>query len=87
MGQRVGAGNDPGLPIESSALRAIFRNKDKIKSTVETTDKGGVGVQTSNDQETVAVLQQHAARGERACAWRHAGPARSDDAERRDETQ
>ena len=61
MGQRVSAGNDPGLPIESPALRAIFRNKDKIKSTVETTDKGSVVVQTSNDQETVAVLQQHAA--------------------------
>lgn len=60
MGQRVSAGNDPGLPIESPALHAIFRNKDKIKTTVETTDKGIIVVQTSSDQETVAVLQQHA---------------------------
>ena len=60
MGERVSAGNDPGLPIESRALHTIFRNKDKIKTTVETTDKGIVVVQTSSDQETVAVLQQHA---------------------------
>jgi hypothetical protein len=60
MGQRVSAGNDPGLPIESPALHAIFRNKDKISTTVETTDKGIIVVQTSNDHETVAALQQHA---------------------------
>ena len=60
MGQRVSAGNDPGLPIESPALHAIFKNKDKITTTVETTDKGIIVVQTSSDQETVAVLQQHA---------------------------
>jgi hypothetical protein len=60
MGERVSAGNDPGLPIESPALHAIFRNKDKITTTVETTDKGIVVVQTSGDKETVAVLQQHA---------------------------
>ena len=61
MRERVSAGNDPGLPIESPALRAIFRNKDKIRTTVETTHKGIVVVQTSSDKETVAVLQQHAA--------------------------
>ena len=60
MVQRVGAGNDPGLPIESPALHAIFRNKDKITTTVETTDKGIIVVQTSSDPATVAVLQQHA---------------------------
>jgi hypothetical protein len=60
MGKRVEVGDDPGLPIESPALRAIFRNKDKIKSTVETTDKGIIVVQTSADPDTVAVLQQHA---------------------------
>jgi hypothetical protein len=60
MGERVGAGNDPGLPIKSPALHAIFRNKDKIKTTVETIDKGIIVVQTSSDHETVAVLQQHA---------------------------
>jgi hypothetical protein len=60
MGQRVSAGNDPGLPIESPALHAIFRNKDKIRTTIETTDKGVIVVQTSSDRETVAALQQHA---------------------------
>jgi hypothetical protein len=60
MGERVNAGNDPGLPIESPALHAIFRNKDKIKTTVETIDKGIIVVQTSSDHETVAALQQHA---------------------------
>jgi hypothetical protein len=60
MVQRVGAGTDPGLPIESPALHAIFRNKDKIKTTVETTDKGIIVVQTSSDPQAVAVLQQHA---------------------------
>ena len=60
MGERVSAGKDPGLPIESPALHAIFRNKDKIRTTVETTDKGIIVVQTSTDQETIASLQQHA---------------------------
>lgn len=60
MGQRVEVGDDPGLPIESPALRAIFRNKDKIKTTYETTEKGAIVVQTSTDPETVAALQTHA---------------------------
>ena len=60
MGERVSAGKDPGLPIESPALRAIFKYKDKITTTVETTAKGSIVVQTSSDPETVAVLQKHA---------------------------
>jgi hypothetical protein len=60
MRQRVDTGNDPGLPIESEALRSIFRNYDKIETKVETTEKGVVVVQTSTDPETVAALQQHA---------------------------
>jgi len=60
MRQRVDTGNDPGLPIESEALRSIFQNYDKIETKVETTDKGVVVVQTSTDQETIAALQQHA---------------------------
>lgn len=60
MGERVRTQRDPGLPIESDALRAIFRNYDKIKTSVETTEKGVIVNQTSNDPETVAVLQQHA---------------------------
>jgi hypothetical protein len=60
MGRRVEQGRDPGLPIESDALRSIFRNKDKIKSAYEVTEKGVV-VQTSTDAETVRLLQTHAA--------------------------
>lgn len=60
MGGRVSAGDDPGLPIESDSLHAIFRNKDKIKTAYETTDKGVVVVQTSDDPQTVAALQKHA---------------------------
>jgi hypothetical protein len=60
MGQRVEAGNDPGLPIESQALRAIYRNYDKIHTTFEPTATGIVVIQTSADQDTVAALQQHA---------------------------
>jgi len=61
MGQRVEEGRDPGLPIETPALHAIFRNKDKIKSTYEVTEKGVVVVQTSTDPTTVKALQDHAA--------------------------
>jgi hypothetical protein len=59
-GQRVESGKDPGLPIESQALRSIYRNYDKIHTTLEPTATGIVVVQTSTDQETVAALQQHA---------------------------
>lgn len=61
MGKRVEEGRDPGLPIESPALHSIFRDKDKIKSTYETTEKGIVVVQTSTDATVVKALQDHAA--------------------------
>lgn len=60
MDQRVRAGNDPGLPIESPALRSIFRNADKVQTSIQTTAHGVIVVQTSTDPETVAVLQKHA---------------------------
>jgi hypothetical protein len=60
MGQRVETGNDPGLPIESQALRAIYQNYDKIHTTFEPTATGIVVIQTSTDQATVVALQQHA---------------------------
>jgi hypothetical protein len=60
MGKRVGNGDDPGLPIESDNLHAIFRDNGKIKTSYETTDKGIVVVQTSDDAVTVAALQAHA---------------------------
>ena len=60
MGQRVDAGDDPGLPIESPALRLIYRNHATIHTTFEPTSTGIAVVQTSSDAETVAALQQHA---------------------------
>jgi hypothetical protein len=61
MGERVTARNDPNLPIESPALHSIFRDKDKIKTSYETTANGIVVVQISTDPATVAALQQYAA--------------------------
>ena len=61
MGKRVEEGRDPGLPIESPALHSIFRDKDKIKTAYETTEKGIVVVQTSTDATVVKALQGHAA--------------------------
>jgi hypothetical protein len=60
MGKRVRAGDDPRLPIESDNLHAIFRDKDKIHTSYETTAKGIVVTQTSDDPRTVAALQAHA---------------------------
>jgi hypothetical protein len=61
MMRRVGNGDDPGLPIESDALRAIFRDKDKIRTSTEVTANGVAVVQTSDDPNVVAELQEHAA--------------------------
>jgi riboflavin biosynthesis pyrimidine reductase len=61
MGQRVDEGRDPGLPIETPALHAIFDHKDKIKSAYEVTEKGIIVVQTSTDAAAVKALQDHAA--------------------------
>jgi hypothetical protein len=60
MFERVKNGDDPGLPIESPALHAIFRDKDKVHTTYETTANGVVVTQTSSDPNTVAALQKHA---------------------------
>jgi hypothetical protein len=60
MGRRMRTGRPMGLPIESAALRAMYANKDKIKTSVETTDKGVIVTQTSSDAAVVAVLQKHA---------------------------
>lgn len=61
MGTRIEQGRDPGLPIESPALHSLFRDKDKIKTAYETTEKGIIVVQTSTDASTVNALQDHAA--------------------------
>jgi hypothetical protein len=57
---RVDTRRDPNLAIESDALHSIMRNGDKVKTTVETTDKGSIVTQTSSDATIVAALQDHA---------------------------
>jgi len=44
----------------SPTLPTLFAKKDKIKTAVETTDKGVTVTQTSSDPEVVAALQAHA---------------------------
>lgn len=61
MGTRVKENRDPKLPIQSPTLQDIFRNRAKIETRYEPTEKGIVVVQTSKDAETVAALQKHAA--------------------------
>jgi hypothetical protein len=61
MDQRVTRGDDPGLPMESEALRAIFRGKDGVRTVTDTIANGIIVVQTSSDSSIVAALQQHAA--------------------------
>ena len=61
MDQRVRLGDDPGLPMESPALHAIFLGKDRIVTTIDTTPRGIVIVQTSADSSLVVALQTHAA--------------------------
>jgi hypothetical protein len=61
MVDRVDAESDPGLPMESPALRSILTNGDKVETTVETTEKGAIVTQRSTDPDTVAALQEHAA--------------------------
>jgi hypothetical protein len=61
MNRRVATGDDPGLPMESPDLHAIFLNSDKIRTVISPTGKGVAVVQTSTDSATVVALQRHAA--------------------------
>jgi hypothetical protein len=58
---RVEAGSDPGLPMESPALRTLFRNRALIRTRADNTTAGIVVEQSSTDSLTVVALQQHAA--------------------------
>jgi hypothetical protein len=82
MDQRVATGDNPGLPMQSPALRAIFQNKSKIRTAAEPTVRGIVLVQTSNDPTVVSALQQHAAdvsdMAARGMAAMHAGMMKHD---------
>ncbi len=57
---RVEKGADPGLPMESPALREIFRLHTTVRTTTEITTNGVVVTQVSDDSATVAALQTHA---------------------------
>jgi hypothetical protein len=61
MSERVRMGDDPDLPMESPAVHAIFRAKDRIRTTTDTTASGVIVVQTAGDSAVVVALQQHAA--------------------------
>ena len=61
MDRRVRRADDPQLPMESQALHAIFRDQDRIITTIDTTATGVIVIQTSADSATVVALQKHAA--------------------------
>ncbi len=58
MQRRLGEGRV--FNLFSPTLPVLFDNKDKIKTVVETTDKGAIVTQTSADAKVVAALQAHA---------------------------
>jgi hypothetical protein len=59
MSQRLSDGRE--FNIFSTTLPVLFENKDKIRSTVEMTEKGSVVARTSADAKVVNALQGHAA--------------------------
>jgi hypothetical protein len=61
MYRLLAAGRDPGLPHTTDVLRGLFRNRERIRTTMDTTPKGIVVVQTSSDSAVAALLRQHAA--------------------------
>jgi hypothetical protein len=58
MEQRLKDGRE--FNLFSPTIPVLFENKDKIKTTVEVTDKGVLLVQTSDDPQVVTALQEHA---------------------------
>jgi hypothetical protein len=58
MAQRLSEGRE--FNLFSETIPVLFENKDKIKTSVETTAKGSVVTQTSNDAKVVTALQAHA---------------------------
>jgi hypothetical protein len=59
MSQRLRDGRE--FNIFSTTLPVLFENGEKIRSTVELTEKGAVVTRTSSDAKVVAALQAHAA--------------------------
>ena len=60
-GEFVTKGVDPNLPMSSPALHGVLRNGRRINRQTEVTVKGVIVIETSDDPETVAQLQAHAA--------------------------
>jgi len=58
MVQRLNDGKE--FNLFSKTIPVLFDNRDKIKTSVETTAKGSVVTQTSSDAKVVAALQEHA---------------------------
>ena len=59
MSERLKDGRE--FNIFGTTLPVLFANADKIKSTVEMTEKGSVVTRTSTDAKVVTALQGHAA--------------------------
>ncbi len=59
MEKRLNEGRE--FNLFSPTIPVLFQNKDKIKTVIETTDKGSIMTQTSSDPAVVAALQAHAA--------------------------
>ena len=61
MIDRVDQGRDPRVTIQSLTLDILFKNRALIVTDMDPTDTGIIIIQTSDDAETVAALQKHAA--------------------------
>ena len=60
MVTRLQEEKNPQVIIQSPTLHEIFEYYDEIETEIELTDKGISIIQTSNNPEVVALLQQHA---------------------------
>ena len=58
MMQRLSEGKQ--FNLFSKTIPVLFDNKDKIKTTTETTEKGAIVTQTSTDAKVIMALQEHA---------------------------
>ena len=58
MEKRLNEGRE--FNLFSPTIPVLFRNKDKIKTVVETTERGVIVTQTSGDPVVVTALQAHA---------------------------
>jgi hypothetical protein len=58
MERRLGDGRE--FNMFSPTLPVLFENRNKIKTSVQTTAKGSIVTQTSDDGKVVAALQAHA---------------------------